>query len=107
MKSSPAACATAIASMFAPAYLNSDRQPALALNFCADRRHSGHNLRPNLTFEVRNIMHILDNDSLHPTLVVYLRLLTRRSDQLPHTSVTSRRPRQRSDMNHSDNWLLL
>src|ERR1041385_6612621 len=83
-------------------YLNSNRQTTLSFYFAADRRHRRNDLRSNFTFEIRDVVHILNNHAIDTALPVNPRLLFRLTYQLHDTLCPARRPRQRANMNYPD-----
>lgn len=85
-------------------YLNADWKTTFLLHFDADRGHRGDYLWSNFAAEIRNVVHVLDDDAVNSRFSIELRFLSCGGDQFGNRLRTTRRAGQRPDMNYTDNW---
>ena len=64
--------------------LNADGQTAFALDRLSEQCHRRHNLRPSLAAQVRNVVHIFDDDAVNAARVIKFCFILRGCGQLRH-----------------------
>jgi hypothetical protein len=82
--------------------LDADRQHRFVFNCVSENRHRGDCFRFYKAFEIRGIVHILDNQCIDTTFFVGERIEYGIAEQLFHIAGKICRARQRRDMNRAD-----